>query len=110
MKNLKKVIVMLVCVVMFLPSCATFRQKEVIEEMDDPINCDTAEGDIRMLEQEKAHVAQQILAGVSAITPAGIVIGIVTRTEKTKLLVAIGEYDEMIDERIAEIKKKCGIE
>ena len=38
------------------------------------------------------------------------VIGVVTRTEKTKIPVAIREYDEMIDERIAEIKEKCGIE
>ena len=109
MKNLKKVI-LLGCIVMLMPSCAVFKQKEVMEEMKEPINCDSAEGDIRMLQQEKAHVAQQILEGVSAITPAGIVIGIVTRTEKTKILVAVGEYDRMIDERIAEIKEKCGVE
>jgi len=109
MKHLKKVILM-GCVVMLMPSCAAFKQKEVMEEMKEPINCDTAEGDIRMLQQEKAHVAQQILEGVSAITPAGIVIGLVTRTEKTKILVAVGKYDEMIDERIAEIKGKCGVE
>ena len=109
MKNLKKVI-LLGCVVMLMPSCAIFKQKEVMEEMDEPINCATAEGDIRMLQQEKAHVAQQILAGVTAIMPAGIVIGLVTRTEKTKVLVATGKYDKMIDERIAEIKEKCGVE
>ena len=109
MKNWEKVI-LLGCVVMLMPSCAAFRQKEVMEEMKEPINCDTAEGDIRILQQEKANLAQQILMGVTAITPAGIVIGIVTRTEKTKILVATGEYDKMIDERIAEIKEECGVE
>lgn len=102
-------VILLVCIVMLMPACAAFKQKEVMEDMKQPINCDTAKGDIRMLEQEKAHVAQQILEGVSAITPAGIVIGIVTRTEKTKILVATGEYDRMIDERIAEIKAQCGV-
>ena len=109
MKNLRKVI-LLGCVVMLMPSCAVFKQKEVMEEMKEPINCDTAEGDIRILEQEKAHVAQQIVAGVGSIMPAGIVIGLVTRTQKTKMRVAVGKYDKMIDERIAEIKKKCGVE
>ena len=109
MKNLKKVI-LLGSVVVLMPSCTVFKQKEVMEEMDNPINCSTAEGDIRMLQEEKANVAQQILAGVSAITPAGFVIGVVTRTEQTKLTVATGEYDRMIDERIAEIKAKCGVE
>ena len=109
MKNLKKVI-LLGCVVMLMPSCAVFKQKEVMEEMKEPINCDTAEGDIRILEQEKAHVAQQIVAGVGSIMPAGIVIGLVTRTQKTKMKVAIGKYDKMIDERIAEIKEQCEVE
>ena len=58
-----------------------------MEELDDPINCKTAEGDIRRLQQEKTHVAEQILAGVTAITPAGIVIGAVTGTGETKFKV-----------------------
>jgi hypothetical protein len=78
--------------------------------MKQPINCATAEGDIRMLEHEKAHVAKEILAGVTAIFPAGAVIGIITGTETTKLKVATGEYNKMIDKRIGEIKAHCGIE
>lgn len=109
MKNLNKVL-LLGCVVMLMPSCAVFKQKKVMEEMEEPINCETAEGDIRILQQEKAHVAQQILMGVTSIMPAGIVIGLITRTQKTKVRVAIGKYDKMIDERIAEIKEKCGVE
>ena len=109
MKKMKSIIA-LGCIIVLMTACAPFRQKEVMEEMDDPINCATAEGDIRMLEQEKVHIAQQILEGVTAITPAGIVIGVVTGTEEVKLKVAVGEYDKMIDERIAEIKEKCGIE
>jgi hypothetical protein len=36
-------------------------------------------------------------------------VGIVSGTEKEKLKVGTGEYNKMIDKRIAEIKDKCGI-
>ena len=44
-----------------------------------------------MLKSEKAHVAQQIVEGVTALFPAGAVLGIITGTEGTKLRVAVGE-------------------
>ena len=72
-------------------------------------NCATAEGDIRLLMHEKAHVTDEIALGVSAITPAGAVIGLVEKTEGTKFKVATGEYNKMIDKRIAEIKAQCGV-
>ena len=108
MKKIDKIIV-LGCIVMLLPACA-FQQKKVEEEMKQPINCATAEGDIRMLQHEKAHVAEQIAEGVTAIYPAGLVIGLVTGTEKEKMRVATGKYNKMIDERIAEIKSQCGVQ
>ena len=91
----------------FLSACA-IGQKKVEKELKSPINCATAEGDIRALEHEKAHVAQQIAEGVMAIVPISLVVGIVTGTEGTKLKVATGEYNKMIDKRIAEIKTECG--
>lgn len=62
-----------------------------------------------MLQQEKANVAQRIVEGATAIYPAGLVMGVVTGTEGTKLQVAVGEYNDKIDKRIAEIKQTCGI-
>ena len=73
-----------------------------------PINCTTAEGDIRVLESEKAHAMDQIAKGVTALAPAGIVLGVITGTEKKKLQVASGDYNQMIDQKIAAIKQKCG--
>ena len=46
---------------------------------------------------------------MTAVTPAGFVLGMVTGTEKKKLEIASGEYNEKIDMRIAEIKDTCGI-
>ena len=92
---------------MSLAGCA-LQEKQVEQLLDQPINCATSEGDIRVLQSEKAHVARQIVAGVTSIVPAGIVIGLVTGTTGTKYRVATGEYNQKIDERIAAIKSRCG--
>lgn len=104
------IILLAICLMISLTACAASKQKQVEQEMKQPISCATAEGDIRVLEHEKAHVAQQILEGVTAIVPVSLVVGVVTGTEKEKIRVAVGEYNKMIDKRIAEIKGKCGIE
>ena len=90
--------------------CA-MQQAQVEQDLANPkrINCHTAEGDLRVLQGEKATVAQRLAEGATAIYPAGAVMGIVTGTEGTKLSVATGEYDRMIDERMAEIRAKCGL-
>ena len=102
-------ILLAICLVVSLTACAASKQKKVEQEMKQPINCATAEGDIRALGHEKVHVAQQIAEGVSSIVPASLVVGLVTGTEKTKMEVGTGDYNEMFDMRIAEIKKTCGI-
>jgi hypothetical protein len=62
-----------------------------------------------MLEHEKLHVAQRIAEGVTSIHPAGLVMGLVTGTEGTKLRVATGDYNKKIAARIGELKSACGI-
>jgi len=104
------IILLAICLMISLTACAASKQKQVEQEMKQPISCATAEGDIRVLEHEKVHVAQQILEGVTSIAPPGLILGVVTGTEKTKIKVGVGEYNKMIDKRIAEIKEKCGIE
>jgi hypothetical protein len=91
--------------------CA-MQQKKTMKEVtsDAPINCSTAEGDIRVLKGEKAHVAEQVAEGVTAIFPAGLVLGILTGTEGTKIKVAVGEYDKAIDKHIALIQSTCGVQ
>ena len=91
--------------------CA-MEQKNVEKQLNDPsaVNCATADGDIRLLRSEKSNVAEQVAEGATAIYPAGLVMGILTGTEGTKLKVAAGDYNKKIDARIAEIKSTCGIE
>ena len=47
---------------------------------------------------------------MTSISPPGAVVGIITGTEKEKLKVGVGDYNKMIDQRIAEIKEKCGVD
>jgi hypothetical protein len=74
-----------------------------------PVNCATAEGDLRTLQSEKVSTAKQIADGVTAITPIGLVAGAATGTEKGKMQIASGDYNKMIDQKIAQIKSTCGI-
>jgi len=86
--------------------CA-MQEKQTMQSLNQPISCGTAEGDIRVLQSEKVHVAGQIASGLTAIAPAGIVMGVLTGTESTKLRVAAGDYNTKIDQRIAEIRTTC---
>jgi hypothetical protein len=82
---------------------------EAKEDLAQPVNCATAPGDLRALEAEKAHVGKQIAAGVTSIVPVSLVMNIVKGTEKEHVQVAIGKYNDKIDEKIAEIKMTCGL-
>ena len=92
-----------------MSGCATEYKKTEENLNKPPINCFTAEGDIRVLRSEKANTFQQMAAGLQTIVPPSIVLGFVTGTSKTNAQVEGGEYNRMIDARIAEIKSVCGL-
>ncbi len=100
MKTKMIVVVLITGIAIIFSGCAEKYQK-VEQDIKKPINCATAEGDIRMLQHEKAHVQDQLLLGVSAISPAGAIVGVAKGTESTKMKVATGDYNKMIDRRIA---------
>lgn len=103
------------CIVTILGSfalvtgCASNDAKMEAKVESMPVNCTTAEGDIRMLKSEKESVAQQAAAGVETITPIGLIAGVATGTEGAKAKMATGEYNDMIDKKIAEIKQTCNL-
>jgi hypothetical protein len=101
----------LVLVVGLLPltfACAPISREAKIE-IAKPVDCGTAQEDLRILKSEKASVEKQFANGVMAVTPAGAAIGILTMTEKDKLEVAIGDYNHRINRKIEEIQNTCGI-
>jgi hypothetical protein len=103
----KLLVLAAICVV--AAGCKSPVSKQATQDIAAPINCTTAEGDLRSLQAEKAHVGKEIANGVSAIVPIGLVVGVATKTEKARLEVGTGEYNKMIDKKIAEIKSTCGI-
>ena len=97
-----------ICALLLGAACSPI-SRTAKQELAQPVNCRTAEGDIRVLNHEKAHVEKQVASGIMAVTPAGIVTGVVTGTEVDKIQVATGDYDRQIDRKIAEIKRVCGL-
>ena len=106
-------LLMVFCLTVSLSACASSMKKQekmAQQEEKKPVNCATAEGDIRSLKSEKVHAAQQLEAGITAIVPIGLVAGVATGTEGTKAQMATGEYNKKLDKKIAEIKQECGIQ
>ena len=108
---MSRFIPVLACLALAGASACAVQQKQVEQQLQSPgpVNCATAEGDIRVLQSEKTHVGKQIEAGITSIVPIGLVAGVASGTEGTNLKVATGEYNKMIDNKIAEIKQACGI-
>lgn len=79
------------------------------EDLAAPVNCSTARNDIATLEQEKASVAKQIVSGARSVIPFSAAAGIVMGDQRDRVEVATGEYNDKIDAKIAEIRRKCGI-
>ena len=111
-----KTSVLTVTLLIGLAGCASEYKTEAKEETaakkeaTAPVNCKTAEGDLRVLNSEKVNAAQQAAAGVSTIAPIGIVAGLVTGTEGEKAQVTTGEYNKALDAAIAHIKTTCHIQ
>jgi uncharacterized protein (UPF0254 family) len=102
--------VSLIALALFVAACQSQPNvKQVDQQVAAPVNCATAEGDLRTLQSEKASTAKMMADGVTAITPIGLVVGTATGKEKGKLQIASGDYNKMIDQKIAQIKSTCGI-
>jgi uncharacterized protein YceK len=92
-----------------LAGCSSPISKQAKEDLAKPVSCGNAEADIRSLNAEKAHVGSQTAAGVKAIIPISLVVNVASGTEGDQAKIASGEYNKMIDKKIAEIKSECGM-
>ena len=87
------------------------KETRTLQSLDQPINCATAEGDIRVLQSEKAYGTSQVLQGFMALSPTSMIMGSLgSASEGTKVQVGTGDYNDKIAERIATIKARCGLE
>ncbi len=74
-----------------------------------PVNCAAAEGDLRVLAAEREHAEKTKLEGAMAVTPSGILIGLITGTQEKHYEMLTGDYIKHIDEKVSQIKAKCGL-
>jgi len=79
------------------------------EDKRHPVNCATAEGDLRAIAAEKKHAQDQQVESVVSIMPAGALLGLITGTENKRLEMLSGDYVKQLDDRAAEIKATCNI-
>ena len=79
------------CVAFIVAGCTKPDVKEALVSESKPVNCATAEGDLRALTAEKAHVSKEIENGVMSIVPIGLVVNTVEGTEKARF--EIGTID-----------------
>jgi hypothetical protein len=61
------------------------------------------------LEGEKTHASEQLATGVTTIIPRGLFTSAVDGKTVEDAKVATGDYNKMLDDKIAEIKKTCGL-
>ena len=104
--------------VVAIAMCGCTRQKnthpyptidpQVRADMAKPIDCGTAKRDVQILEDEKASVGKQILAGARTVLPISTVVGLLTGDFSDRAAVASGTYNEAIENKIQQIKATCG--
>lgn len=93
-----------------LSGCVAQKEAQEVKAAEvAPVNCATAEGDIRMLRSEKATVEERIAEGAVSIVPVGFLIGVATQTEGDRIDMAIGDYNEILSKEIAKVKSKCKV-
>jgi outer membrane murein-binding lipoprotein Lpp len=101
-----------------LAGCESIEEaKERDEALASPVNCSTAEGDLRILQGEKDHVEEQKAAGSATVAPASHVIAGVTgysdqeqiEAQQPNIQMEVDRYQQAVDEKISKIKATCGL-
>lgn len=84
--------------------------EEAKKDLSAPVHCGTATHDIATLEEEKASVGKQVLAGVRSVIPFSAAAGILLGDYRDRAQVATGEYNRDLEAKIAQIRQECNIQ
>jgi hypothetical protein len=112
-----KVLISLLVISSSLTACADRKNLSPLPTVSDeaksnmaaPINCDTAEEDIAVLEEEKAGVGKRMLSGVRSVLPIAAAAGILLGDYRGRVEVATGKYNSDLEAKINEIRTSCGL-
>ena len=97
----------LLAILCLVPACSpvSYEGKQALEE---PVDCMTAEQDMKTLEDERASVAKQIVVGASNIIPVGAVVRLLRGQWTEGAKVAVGDYNARLEQKMREIHRYCG--
>ena len=70
---------------LLIAGCASPISKDAKQTLKKPIDCRTARHDVTHLRMEKASNTDRLKAGVSSVTPIGLVLGVVSGTQGDKI-------------------------
>ena len=105
-KNTKNTILILAC--LSLASCASKRSVKEIRAIQP--ECENAEIQLKMLDEEMVAVHERALSGVTSVVPSLAVISLLAGSYKDNFDVATGSYGKALDNKIKEIKETCGLQ
>ena len=100
-----KWLLMLTGIALLATACASQSEDETMAQSA-PINCATAEADLRVLRSEQSHAMEQAMGGGRTMVPSGLV----TEPEwNTGGPVGAGQYSDYLNNRISQIQQACGL-
>ncbi len=110
MTNMSK-LAFLIIVLFYISACSPSAADKRVHYIlrSEPL-CGTAKNDIAFLESSKAGAAERVYSGVTNVVPIPIDVvtsSMLTDDSRYKEAIASGDYNELIDLKIGEIKKKC---
>jgi hypothetical protein len=99
-----KLVLMLTGIALLATACASQSEDEATAQAA-PINCATAEADLRVLRGEQSHAMERAMGGGTTMVPSGLV----TEPEfGSGGPVGAGQYSDYLNDRISQIEQACG--
>lgn len=90
---------------LILGACAMRPSTEEIQAIKP--DCAKAEEQIAMLDEEMIRTHDRVLAGIGTIVPSAAVVSLLAGEWSNNKDVAIGTYEEVLNNKIEEIKRTC---
>lgn len=112
MNKLAQILTVMIFLTGLVSGCLPYKKaipNEARYDLTKPIDCTTALDDIKVLEGEKASIEDQAKSGVGMVVPVAAARAILHGDYRDRKQVLSGEYNSDIDEKIKEIKHRCGL-
>ncbi|MEO1309602.1 MAG: hypothetical protein AAFV51_01375 [Pseudomonadota bacterium] len=106
---MKKICGMTIASTLAVCACSTIPE-ETQAALDKPVNCETAEEDIAVLEDALPGGRAKARAVIRSVTPAGLVMGAVSRDLRDRAKVVSGTLEADLYNKMADIYEECDLE